>query len=460
MIIRETGTVLDQIVADKLEWVEQRKKQQPLESFQHELSLSDRSFPEALKQSPTQFILECKKASPSKGQIREEFDLAAIASVYNNHAAAISVLTDEKYFQGSHEFLPIVRANAHQPVLCKDFFIDPYQVYLARHYQADVILLMLSVLDDELYQLLAKTAASLGLDTLTEVSNQAELERAIALDAPVIGINNRNLRDMSIDLSRTETLASQIPSDRIIVSESGIYTNHDVRRLSPLVNAFLVGSSIMEQHDIEMACRKMILGEHKVCGLTREEDAKAAYDAGAYYGGLIFAPGSKRQVSPEQALTIRQAAPLNYVGVFVDTSEEIVSNIAKQLKLAVVQLHGHEDNNYIAALRQRLPEDCQIWQAVGVATETPQVNSDADRVLFDCKIGHHSGGTGQSFNWRLVEGMLEGAMLAGGLSPDNVAQAATLGAAGLDFNSGVERAPGIKDAAKLDHVFKQLRFYK
>ncbi|MFM2479969.1 bifunctional indole-3-glycerol-phosphate synthase TrpC/phosphoribosylanthranilate isomerase TrpF [Celerinatantimonas sp. YJH-8] len=459
MIIRETGTVLDQIVADKLEWVAARKETQPLESFKDQLTLSDRSFPDALSQLPTQFILECKKASPSKGQIRESFDLAAIATVYKNHAAAISVLTDEKYFQGRHEFLPIVREHVHQPVLCKDFFIDPYQVYLARYYQADVILLMLSVLDDELYQLLAQTAASLGLDTLTEVSNQQELERAIALNAKVIGINNRNLRDMSIDLSRTEQLAPQIPNDRIIVSESGIYTNQDVRRLSPLVNAFLVGSSIMEQSDIEMACRKMILGEHKVCGLTRPEDAKAAYQAGAYYGGLIFAPGSKRQVSIEQAKKIAAAAPLNYVGVFVDASQHIVSDIAQQLNLSAVQLHGHENQDYIDELRTSLPASCQIWQAIGVSDERPVIKSHADRVLFDCQVGHHSGGTGQTFDWQLVEEQLPRAMLAGGLSPDNASRAAQLGALGLDFNSGVEQSPGIKQAEKINQVFYQLRQY-
>ncbi|MFM2483739.1 bifunctional indole-3-glycerol-phosphate synthase TrpC/phosphoribosylanthranilate isomerase TrpF [Celerinatantimonas yamalensis] len=459
MIIRETGTILDQIVADKLTWVAARKQQQPLASFKDQLTLSDRSFVDALTQSDTQFILECKKASPSKGQIREQFDLVAISRVYNRHAAAISVLTDEKYFQGSHEFLPIVRQHAHQPILCKDFFIDPYQVYLARFYQADVILLMLSVLDDELYQSLADVARSLGLDYLTEVSNQAELDRAIALDAPVIGINNRDLRDMSIDLTRTEKLAVHIPADRIIVSESGIYTNQDVRRLSPKVNAFLVGSSIMEQSDIEMACRKMILGEHKVCGLTRPIDAQNAYQAGAVYGGLIFAEQSPRALSLASAALIIQAAPLNYVGVFVDAPMAQIIETQKQLQLAVVQLHGQESDAYISALRQTLPVHCQIWKAVGVSEQRPALCQSADRTLFDCQCGAQSGGTGQSFDWTLVDGIVSQAMLAGGLGPDNIAQASQLGALGLDVNSGVESSVGQKDANKLAAVFRSLRHY-
>ena len=133
---REMAEVLAKIVADKRIWVEERKQKQPLESFKHKLTPSDRSFYNALSTGKTEFILECKKASPSKGLIRDDFDLNYIASVYNNHASAISVLTDEKYFQGDFEFLPQVRSIAKQPILCKDFMIDTYQVYLARHYQA------------------------------------------------------------------------------------------------------------------------------------------------------------------------------------------------------------------------------------------------------------------------------------------------------------------------------------
>lgn len=459
MIIRETGTVLDKIIADKLKWVKARKQQQPLAEFENDLTPSERSFVKALKQNPTQFILECKKASPSKGLIRESFDLPAIADVYRNHAAAVSVLTDEKYFQGSHTFLPVVRSHVHQPVLCKDFFIDPYQVYLARYYQADVILLMLSVLDDELYEVLSKTAHTLGLDILTEVSNQSELDRAIALDAQVIGINNRNLRDMSIDLRRTEQLAPQIPKDRVVVSESGIYTNQDVRRLSPLVDAFLIGSSIMEQDDIEMACRQVILGEHKVCGLTRENDAINAYQAGVMYGGFIFAEQSPRAVSIDKALEIRKAAPLRYVGVFVDASIIQIVATAKQLQLAAVQLHGHESDEFIQLLKEQIPAHCEIWKAIGVENTSPVIPKGADRLLFDCKVGTQTGGTGHTFNWDLVKDFVSHAMLAGGLTPQNAAQAAQVGAKGLDFNSGVETAPGQKDPDKIAEVFQVLRQY-
>ncbi|HHU7386956.1 TPA: bifunctional anthranilate synthase glutamate amidotransferase component TrpG/anthranilate phosphoribosyltransferase TrpD, partial [Escherichia coli] len=179
-------TVLAKIVADKAIWVEARKQQQPLASFQNEIQPSTRHFYDALQGARTAFILECKKASPSKGVIRDDFDPARIATVYRNYASAISVLTDEKYFQGSFDFLPIVSQIAPQPILCKDFIIDPYQIYLARYYQADACLLMLSVLDDEQYRQLAAVAHSLEMGVLTEVSNEEELERAIALGAKVV----------------------------------------------------------------------------------------------------------------------------------------------------------------------------------------------------------------------------------------------------------------------------------
>ncbi|MGL5550829.1 MAG: bifunctional indole-3-glycerol-phosphate synthase TrpC/phosphoribosylanthranilate isomerase TrpF, partial [Plesiomonas shigelloides] len=224
-------TVLSRIVADKHHWIAQQKSAQPLESFILDIHPSDRDFYAALRQNRPAFILECKKASPSKGLIRADFDPAAIARVYAPYASVISVLTDEKYFQGSFAFLPQVRQEVRQPVLCKDFIIDPYQIYLARHHQADAILLMLSVLDDETYRTLHAVADRLHMGVLTEVSNREEAERAVTLGARVVGINNRNLRDLSIDTSRTVELAAMLPPDVLVISESGIHQHRQIRQL-------------------------------------------------------------------------------------------------------------------------------------------------------------------------------------------------------------------------------------
>ncbi|WP_369834358.1 bifunctional indole-3-glycerol-phosphate synthase TrpC/phosphoribosylanthranilate isomerase TrpF [Cronobacter dublinensis] len=450
-------TVLAKIVADKALWVEARKAQQPLASFQNEIVPSARRFYDALQGARTAFILECKKASPSKGVIREDFDPARIAAVYKHHASAISVLTDEKYFQGSVEFLPIVSAIAHQPVLCKDFIIDPYQIYLARFYQADACLLMLSVLDDDQYRQLAAVAHSLSMGVLTEVSNEEELERAIRLEAKVVGINNRDLRDLSIDLNRTRELAPRLGHGVTVISESGIHTYGQVRELSRFANGFLIGSALMEHDDLETAVRQVLLGENKVCGLTRPQDAQSAWEAGAVFGGLIFVPSSPRAVTDEQARAVIDAAPLRYVGVFRDAPLDDVAAKAQQLALSAVQLHGDEDQTYISALRVSLPAATAIWKAQSVSHALPARNLQyVDRYVLD----NGQGGSGVQFDWSLLEGQsLNDVMLAGGLGADNCVQAAQLGCAGLDFNSGVESAPGIKDSDKLAAVFRTLRAY-
>ncbi|MDI6425434.1 bifunctional indole-3-glycerol-phosphate synthase TrpC/phosphoribosylanthranilate isomerase TrpF [Cronobacter dublinensis] len=450
-------TVLAKIVADKALWVEARKAQQPLASFQNEIVPSARRFYDALQGARTVFILECKKASPSKGVIREDFDPARIAAVYKHHASAISVLTDEKYFQGSVEFLPIVSAIAHQPVLCKDFIIDPYQIYLARFYQADACLLMLSVLDDDQYRQLAAVAHSLSMGVLTEVSNEEELERAIRLEAKVVGINNRDLRDLSIDLNRTRELAPRLGHGVTVISESGIHTYGQVRELSRFANGFLIGSALMEHDDLETAVRQVLLGENKVCGLTRPQDAQSAWEAGAVFGGLIFVPSSPRAVTDEQARAVIDAAPLRYVGVFRDAPLDDVAAKAQQLALSAVQLHGDEDQTYISALRASLPATTAIWKARSVSHALPARNLQyVDRYVLD----NGQGGSGVQFDWSLLEGQsLNDVMLAGGLGADNCVQAAQLGCAGLDFNSGVESAPGIKDSDKLAAVFRTLRAY-
>ncbi|WP_394147795.1 bifunctional indole-3-glycerol-phosphate synthase TrpC/phosphoribosylanthranilate isomerase TrpF [Shewanella atlantica] len=468
------SNVLTRIVDTKAAHIDALKLRFPEATL--EPKISDRSLFDALKAPNAGFIFECKKASPSKGLIRERFDVEAIADVYNYYAAAISVLTDEQFFQGDMDYIPKVRARVKQPILCKDFFVDRYQVRLAAHQGADAILLMLSVLDDEQYRALAAEAEKYQLDMLTEVSNEQELKRAIALDAAIIGINNRNLRDLSTDLATTEALAPHIPSDRVVISESGIYNQTQVRRLSPLVDGFLVGSSLMAEEDLDLACRTLTLGHNKVCGLTRGEDIQAVADAGAIYGGLIFYPKSPRGVSLERASELvehhRATGPaLNFIGVFVNEEPQLIAKIAKQLNLFAVQLHGSESEYEIAQIRAALSAmncNAQIWKAVAVNADVESqsaisVPANVDRVLFDSKSSQSGrsqfGGTGVTFNWQQALPNKHAAMLAGGLTPQLAADASQQGFYGLDFNSGLESAPGIKDHDKIAAAFKALREY-
>ncbi|MEW5289217.1 bifunctional indole-3-glycerol-phosphate synthase TrpC/phosphoribosylanthranilate isomerase TrpF [Erwinia papayae] len=450
-------TVLTQIVQDKAVWLAERQQQQPLATFQNEITPSTRSFYDALRGARTVFILECKKASPSKGLIREDFDPAVIAGVYRHYASAVSVLTDEKYFQGSFDFLPVVSAAITQPVLCKDFIIDPYQIYLARYHQADAILLMLSVVTDEQYRQLSAVAHSLNMGVLTEVISDDELARATVLGAKVVGINNRDLRDLSIDLNRTRQLAPKVAHGVTVISESGINSYAQVRELSHFANGFLIGSALMAEDDLTAAVRRVIIGDNKVCGLTRAEDARSAFESGAIYGGLIFAEGSPRQITQDKATEVMAGAALKYVGVFRNNAMSDVVTTATALQLSAVQLHGDEDQQWVTLLRSQLPAEIQIWKAFSISDTLPARDwQDVDRYVFD----NGQGGSGRRFDWSLLQGQsLENVLLAGGLGADNCVEAAQLGCAGLDFNSGVESAPGIKDPMKIASVFQTLKAY-
>ena len=205
---------------------------------------SERSLYDSLARPGTAFIMECKSASPSLGPIRDDYKPGEIASVYSRYAAGISVLCEPDYFNGDYDHLATVAATTHLPVLCKDFIIDEVQIYAARYFGADAILLMLSVLSDEEYAHLASVAESLHMDVLTEVINEDEAHRAIKLGAKIFGVNHRNLHDLSIDLDRSARLAELAPDGAVVVSESGIRDTATVRRLGGHSDAFLVGSQL------------------------------------------------------------------------------------------------------------------------------------------------------------------------------------------------------------------------
>ncbi|QDG54248.1 bifunctional indole-3-glycerol-phosphate synthase TrpC/phosphoribosylanthranilate isomerase TrpF [Persicimonas caeni] len=454
---------LEEILERKRADVGERKARRTLESFVDALEPSDRSLEAALRAPRAGFICECKRSSPSQGQIREDFVPVDIARSYAPFADAISVLTDEPYFGGRFEYLREVREAADVPVLCKDFVVDPYQVYEARGHGADAILLMLSVLDDEAYGRCFEVARRLGMDVLTEVHDAAELDRALAHPCapPIIGINNRNLKTLDVDLGVTERLAPKVPADRVIVCESGVKSHRDTLRLRGHCDAFLVGTALMGAPDLDRAVRELVFGEVKVCGLTRPEDAKAAFDAGASLGGLIFAEESPRCVTEAQAREVREVGGLGFVGVFVNAEVDEVAGKAAALGLAAVQLHGDEDDAYVDELRQKLPGATAIWQVGRVANVLPDVMSaKADRVLLDTFAAGKRGGTGERFDWSLLaglEGLEERVVLSGGLGPDNAGKADRVGARALDVNSGVEQAPGIKDSGRLEQFFAALR---
>lgn len=427
-----------------------------------------RSLAAALQKPHKGFILECKKASPSKGLIREQFDPVAIAGIYQRYAAAISVLTEPEHFGGDFAYLQAVRSSVQVPVICKDFITTPLHVYLARYHGADAILLMLSVLNDAEYQALAELAAELDMEVLTEVSSCHEMERAAALNAPIIGINHRNLHDLSIDLNRTAELAPLAPPGALLIAESGIHTNQQVRQLGRHVDGFLVGSHLTGQADIDSACRKLIYGAHKVCGLTQATCALHAAAVGAAYGGLIFAPHSPRCITIEQAQLLTQQAPgLAYVAVVTSNDLADISAVVAALPVAAVQLHGGQDLRLITQLRSELAPGVEIWYALDMTKVASNLNTQVTTLLASgiskVVLDQGKGGSGKPFDWALLDSLhpaqRQYCVLAGGLGTDNAQAAAALNLAGLDFNSGLEVSPGIKDPVSVHEVFTQLASY-
>ena len=469
--------ILDRIVAATEKRVKEAKEKLSLSELQQQVERMPITkgflFEQALQELDFNFICEVKKASPSKGIIAEDFPYLEIAKDYEMAgAAAISVLTEPDFFLGSPQYLQEIAATVHIPVLRKDFIIDEYQIYEAKLWGASAILLIAAILDDDTMRRFHELADSLGLSCLVEAHDETEVLRSAKIGARIIGVNNRNLKDFTVDVNNSIRLRKLVDESVIFVSESGLDTAADIQCLRDNnIHAALMGESFMRSKD-KVAKLAELYGPSgykvkvKFCGISNEETVPVLRESRPDHVGFVFATSS-RQVTREEAHSIAdslqntlqdgtQEKPISYVGVFVNETIPNVIQVTKAVPLSVIQLHGDEDLAYIESLRNQIEEQrlesVQIWKAIQVRSrediwQWEQVPIDG--LVVDAYSKTTRGGTGQTIDWSLLEGIQIPYYLAGGIGLHNVARAIRrLQPYGLDMSSSLE-TNGQKDAEKI-----------
>jgi indole-3-glycerol phosphate synthase/phosphoribosylanthranilate isomerase len=473
--------LLSEIVARKRQRVEAAKRivapgEVLLLAQQARSRAQDHAFSDTIKsEHQINIIAEFKRQSPSKGAINSGADPVTMTQAYQTAgAAAVSILTEEDYFDGSLDDLRAARSAMRLPILRKDFIFDEYQVYETAATGADALLLIVAVLSDEtLVRLRELTEDELGMDALVEVHTREELDRARNCGARLIGVNNRDLRTFKVSLATSEELARLAPADAILVSESGL-NPEAVRKLRAIgYKGFLVGEALMTADDPGKALREFTQSREraksvtqmvriKICGITNLTDARAAIEAGADLLGFNFFRPSPRFIEPHEAREIiarlrtemaRGPRPVTIVGVFVnEPSPESLVRIAEETGIDAAQLHGDESVEFCRRVKQLLPKLTVIKALrAGDGFEPDEAaNYDVDAIMLDSFHSELRGGTGNVFDWTVGRRTREVApllFLAGGLSSDNVAKAiAEVRPDAVDACSSIESSPGLKDA--------------
>lgn len=479
---------LSEIIAAKRRRVEAAKARVPIERMRElaQLRFGSRQFTSALHdRDRPNIIAEFKRRSPSKGRINSAADPASMAQIYESAgAAAISVLTEEDYFDGSLDDLRQVCEATSLPVLRKDFILDEYQVYESAAAGADALLLIVTALDDQtLKHLRCLAEDDLGMDALVEVHSLEEFERAVASGARLIGVNNRNLRTFEVSSRISNHVAYAASPDVTLVSESGLIPEliPELQRIG--YRGFLVGEVLMRARDPAVKIRQF-MGEPgrpssyspgvKICGITNLEDARAAIEAGADLLGLNFYRASPRYIEPRAAREIIEIVRSEtatepwpqMIGVFVNESMVDIFRIVSECALDGVQLHGNETIEFCAQLKKEYPQGL-VYKAVS-ATEALDLQAlrkySADAILIDAFDPQLLGGTGRIADWTIAREaaeLLPFLILAGGLSPENVAEAiARVQPDVVDACSALEVSPGKKDHARMKEFVAAVRAVK
>ena len=466
---------LDRIVTQTRQDLEQRKRECSLEEMRARAIAqpAPRDFLNAFTpRSRVHLIAEVKRASPSKGILAPDLDPVHIARTYEaSGASVISVLTEPHFFLGSPDYLTAIKHAVSIPVLRKDFIIDDYQVYEARAWGADALLLICAILDDAQLRHLLSLTHEQGMECLVEVHTKEEAQRAVDAGAMVIGVNSRDLVTFKMHPYLLRDIRQMLPEDRAIIAESGIHTSADARRLARYdVQGMLVGESLVVSNDVPGQIRMLLDSANKstqvkICGLRTPEHIDVAIDAGADMLGFIFYEPSHRYVTSAQVRALLHesgrfsthiAAP-DVVGVFVNKDAHFINEVIDEAGLHFVQMHGTESPEMLQEIHR------PVLKALHVSSNTDLENVDrykdaAWRLLLDTPTPQW-GGTGVTHNWQLARLAAQRAriLLAGGLTPDNVTDAIQqVHPWGVDVSSGVETNKQ-KDADKIRAFLQVVR---
>ena len=404
-----------------------------------------------------------KKASPSKGIIAEEFPYLNIALDYENSgAAAISVLTEPYFFLGSDRYLKEIASAVQVPVLRKDFIVDEYQIYEAKTLGASAILLICALLDTAKIKNYLDIAHSLGMSAIVEAHTEEEVKSALAAGARIIGVNNRNLKTFEVDLSHSFKLRPLVPEEIIFISESGIKTPEDVSALrSHHTDAVLIGETLMRCSNKKEILDKLKGKEKtkvKICGIFRPQDVEFVNEAKPDYIGFVFYEKSHRNVTPKQAKALKSMLNFNIqaVGVFVDDDISFIAKLANENVIDLIQLHGEEDSEYIAQLKELTHKPIIKAIKIGTEREIEKLNTafdlGADYIMLDSGKG-----SGKTFNWGISKEIKQPIFVAGGLNSQNIVEAIKIfHPFAVDISSGVE-TNDIKDKKKIMKIVDLVR---
>lgn len=445
--------ILDEIVNKRKEDYKKIMNEVPLDELKKDIIVEkEYKLYDLCKKRDFIFFTECKKASPSKGIISNDYPYLEIAKKYNEAGCdVISCLTEPNYFLGSNEHFINIRKNVDSLMLRKDFIFNEYQIYESKKIGADVVLLICSILNDDELQRYLDLVHELGMCALVEAHDEEEIKRAINVGAKVIGVNNRNLKDFSVDFENALSLRKKYP-DIYMISESGVKSIEEIKKIKRAgLNGALIGEALMKADDPYLELlkyrRAIAMPKIKFCGIRRKEDIEYVNKLLPEYIGFVFVKTSKRKITMTEALRLKKNLDpsIRVIGVFQNQSVNFIAKIVKNGAIDIVQLHGDEDDDFIKELKEEVDiEVISVYRS----------SKYAEYVMYDSK----EPGQGIKATYRNMA-KNKPYFLAGGINITNIDDILLLNPYAIDISTGVE-VDGCKDYKKMEEIIKKVRDYE